>query len=382
MAAGTRSALVIDLGWNETTITSVYEYKEVHTWRTIRAGRLLVEHAYGFLTNAIGGRPGTSHTERTEDKLEEKTLLSFEECEEFATRMLWCKRSTTQPAQDTSEGLPTLHEQDESETVPPAEDRSPVAIPLNSCQPPKTVEIPFAELAEPCEAVFFEPNLSPSCFDDHEIPVHLLAYRALLQLPLDVRAICMSRIIFTGGCSNIIGLKGRIFDEVSNLAKERGWDPVRGKGVEQYKTNPKLRRGSRQSSQGPTPVVAPPENTNAGGNGTTPSTNPAYAPPEIDQVEEAIKKDRNYTPIVQGKLRVLDTLGPWCGASMATQLKIPALATVDRELWLQQGVNGASRPSEVDIKAQQRQSMGAGGLIRGQASQTNSNWTLGIWGSI
>ncbi|KAI1381103.1 actin-like ATPase domain-containing protein [Hypoxylon crocopeplum] len=382
MAAGTRSGLVIDIGWHETTITAVYEFREVHTWRTVRAGKLLVEETYEFLTNAVRGRPGTARTERTEDKLEDGAL-SFEECEEFATRMLWCKRTAKEPAQDTKEGLPTLHEQDESETVTPAEDRSLMAVALTSCKPPKTVEIPFAELAEPCEAVFFEPYLSPCCFDDHELPVHLLAYRALLQLPLDVRAICMSRIVFTGGCSNIIGLKGRIFDEVSLLAKERGWDSVRGKAVDEYKANSKLRRnGSRKSGEGPAPVTVQPESNSAEGGETVPPVNPAHASPENDPIEDMIRKEGNSKPIVQGKLRVIDSLGPWCGASMATQLKVPALATVDRELWLQQGVNGACRPNEVDIKAQQRQSMGAGGLIRGQASQASSNWTLGVWGAL
>lgn len=394
MAAGTRSGLVIDIGWHETTVTAVYEFREVHSWRTVRAGKLLVEETYEFLSNVIRGRPGTARTERTEDKLED-SAVSFEECEEFAIRMLWCKRATNEPAPDRTEGLPTLHEQDETETVHPAEDRSPMAITLNSCNPPKTVEIPFAELAEPCEAVFLEPYLSPCCFDDHELPLHLLVYRALLQLPLDVRAVCMSRILFTGGCSNIIGLKGRILDEVSLLAKERGWDSVRGKAVDQYKKNPKLRRnggGSRQSSNEPVPVSAPVsaqvptpvlgEKSTAEGAETAPPLNPAHAPPESDHVEDMIKRDRDQKPMLQGKLRVLDSLGAWCGASMATQLKIPALATVEREIWLQQGINGASRPSEVDVRTQQRQSMGAGGLIRGQVSQTNNNWTLGVWGAI
>ncbi|KAI4861367.1 actin-like ATPase domain-containing protein [Hypoxylon rubiginosum] len=386
MGAGTRSGLVIDIGWHETIVTAVYEFREVQSWRTVRAGKLLVEETYELLSNAIQGRPGTARTERTEDKLED-SAVSFEECEEFAIRMLWCKRASREPDLDRTEGLPTLHEQDETETVPPAEDRSPMAITLNSCNPPKTVEIPFAELAEPCEAVFLEPCLSPCCFDDHELPLHLLVYRALLQLPLDVRAICMSRIAFTGGCSSIIGLKGRILDEVFLLAKERGWDPVRGKAVDQYKKNPKLRRsGSRKSSDGPAPVPTPTpvlaEKGNAEGAETAPPPNPAHAPPEPDQVEETIKRDRDQKPLVQGRLRVVDSLGAWCGASMAAQLKIPALATVERELWLQQGVNGASRPSEVDVRAQQRQSMGAGGLIRGQVSQSNSNWTLGVWGAI
>ncbi|KAI1428466.1 actin-domain-containing protein [Xylaria sp. FL1777] len=386
-SAGTRSALVIDLGWHETTVTAVYEYREVQSWRTIRAGKLLVEETYEFLLQAAKGGPATERTERTrdEDRLRDEAL-SFEECEEVATRMLWCRKAARQPYRKTTEeGLPTVHEHEEEveEEIPPTEDHSPLAITLDSCKPPKTVEIPFSQLAEPCETTFFETRLSPSCFDDHELPVHLLVYRALLQLPLDVRAICMSRIIFTGGCSHIFGLKGRIFDEVSILAEEQGWDPVRGKGAEQYKTNSKLSRDStRPASNGVIPTVVQPDTTSGDGEATEPQVKAAHIPQEVDQVENFIQRERNYKPTVQGLLRAIDSLGPWCGGSLAAQMKIPALATIDRDIWLQQGVNGASRPSEVDIKTgPQRQSMGPSGLMRGQAAQPN-NWTLGVWGTL
>lgn len=385
-SAGTRSALVVDLGWHETTVTAVYEYREVQSWRTVRAGKLLVEETYEFLLQAAQGRPATARAEQTEDedKLGDEAL-SFEECEEVATRMLWCKGATRQPYRKTAEeGLPTVHEHEEEveEEIPPTEDHSPTSITLGSCKPPKTVEIPFSQLAEPCETAFFESRVSSSCFDDHELPVHLLVYRALLQLPLDVRAICMSRIIFTGGCSHIFGLRGRIFDEVSILAEEQGWDPVRGKGVEQYKTNPKLHRDStRQVSNGAIRTAVPPDTTSGDGEATEPQVKAVDIPQEVDQVENLIKRERNYKPSVQGLLRAIDSLGPWCGGSLATQMKIPTLATIDREIWLQQGVHGASRPSEVDIKTGQRQSMGPSGLMRGQAAQPN-NWTLGVWGTL
>ncbi|KAI0456006.1 actin-domain-containing protein [Xylaria acuta] len=382
-AAGTRSALVIDLGWHETTVTAVYEYREVQSWRTTRAGKLLVEETYELLLQAVQGRPAPTRTERAEDRLLDESL-SFEECEDVATRVLWCKGAARKPHQKPAEeGLPTLHEHEEEvEEIPPTEDHSPMAIALNSCNPPKTVEVPFSQLAEPCESAFFETRLSPSCFDDDELPIHLLVYRALLRLPLDVRAICMSRIIFTGGCSHIFGLKSRIFDEVAIQAEEQGWDPVRGKGVEQYKTNPKLNRDSnRQATNGAVPIVIQPDTTNGNGEATGPPVKAADTPQEVDQVENLINKERNYKPLVQGHLRAIDSLGPWCGGSLATQMKIPALATIDREIWLQQGANGASRPSEVDVKTGQRQSMGPSGLMRGQAAQPN-NWTLGAWGTL
>ncbi|KAI1753133.1 actin-domain-containing protein [Xylaria castorea] len=382
-AAGTRSALVIDLGWHETTVTAVYEYREVHSWRTVRAGKLLVEETYELLLQAVQGRPAQARTERVEDRLLDDSL-SFEECEDVATRMLWCKGVVRKPhLKMAEEGLPTVHEHEEElDEIPPTEDHSPMAITLNSCNPPKTVEVPFSQLAEPCEATFFEARLSPSSFDDDELPVHLLVYRALLQLPLDVRAICMSRIIFTGGCSHIFGLKGRIFDEVAIQAEEQGWDPIRGKGVEQYKTNPKLNRdSSRQATNGTVPIVIQSDTTNGNGEATGLPVKAADAPQEVDQVEDLIKKERNHNPPVQGHLRAIDSLGPWSGGSLATQMKIPALATIDRDIWLLQGVNGASRPSEVDVKMGQRQSMGPSGLIRGQAAQPN-NWTLGVWGTL
>ncbi|KAI1435600.1 actin-domain-containing protein [Xylaria sp. CBS 124048] len=383
--AGARSALVIDLGWHETTVTAVYEYREVRNWRTTRAGKFLVEETYEFLLQAIQGHPYTPHSERTQDKLSDEAL-SFEECEEVATRMLWCKKAARQSHHkkaEEDEGLPTVHEhEEETGRIPPTEDHTPMAITLNSCKPPKTVEIPFSQLAEPCEATFFDTQLSPSCFDDHEVPVHVLVYRALLQLPLDVRAVCMSRIIFTGGCSQIAGLKGRIFDELCMLSEERGWDPVRGKGVEQFQTNPKLKRDrDRQAKNGPIPIVIQPASTDGNSEAVEQFVNAADAPQEIDQVDRSLKKERNDKPTAHGVIRAIDTLGPWCGASLATQMKIAALATVDRDVWLQQGVNGASRPSEVDTKAGQRQSVGPSGLIRGQAGQPN-NWTLGIWGKL
>ncbi|KAK6845243.1 actin-like ATPase domain-containing protein [Apiospora arundinis] len=378
-AAGVRSGLVVDIGWNETIVTAVYEFREVKTWRTIRAGKMLLEETRNFLVNALQGRTPES---RSEGGQIPNDIISFEECEEIATRMLWCKKSEKTPRQADTEGLPTLHEADESDTVDPAEDSTPTPIHLSSCKPSKTIQVPFSQLAEPCETTFFETRYAPACFDDDELPLHLLVYRGLLQLPLDVRAMCMSRIIFSGGCSNVIGLRGRIFDEVSLLAQAKGWDPIQGKGADAYRNNPKLKRNaSRQANEGAIPII---QTDPSGTSGEEPvPLDPAHAPLSTDEVEEHIRQEKNYKAPVQGTLRAIDTLGPWCGASLATQLKVPALAVIERDIWLQQGVNGASRPNEIDVQAQQkqqRQSMGAGGLIR-QGNQATS-WTLGAWGTV
>ena len=374
VAAGVRSALIVDLGWRETVVTSVYEYREVQCNRSVRGGKLLLESVHKFLSAAIAKSEGKPYQPSSDQETEH--VLGFEECEEIASRMLWCKPVRGAASSQDSEGLPTVTEQDESESTASAVNQT-ASIPLKSISSPASLNIPYEQLTEPCENAFFESQYASTSFDDHELPIPMLVYRSLLQLPMDVRAICMARIIFTGGCSRILGLRGRIFDEVNLLVKERGWDPVRGKGVEQLKANPKLqRRGSRQASNGPTGVSQPPD---SGGEQDGVWHDAANAGPEVDPIDEQLRKGADARLPVHGELRAVESLGAWSGASMLSQLKIPAIATVDREIWLQQGASGASRPGEVDLKAQQRQSMGAGGLIRGAASGTN--WTLGVWGS-
>ncbi|ETS79181.1 hypothetical protein PFICI_09034 [Pestalotiopsis fici W106-1] len=376
-AAGIRSALVVDIGWHETTVTGIYEYREVNTMRSTRAGKMLLEETRNFLVDAIQPR-----TEATQGSIPTTNdVVDFEDCEEVATRMLWCKKAHRTPIQDTPLGLHTLHEQDENEGVDPTEDTTPTPIYLSSCSPPKTLQIPFSKLAEPCEATFFQTPYATATFDDEELPIHLLVYLVLLKLPMDVRAICMSRIIFTGGCSKVLGLRRRVFDELRLLVEERGWDPVQGRGVQAYRNNPKLKRnGGTKIRETPIPSIQTPEGSED--KDETPTLgDPSLAPAEEDPVNSAILKEKGYKPPVQGTLRVIDSMGPWIGASLATQLKISALAAVERDLWMQQGLNGASKPNEIDAQAQQtrmsRQSMGPGGLAKSQG-----NWTLGVWGAV
>ncbi|KAJ0167577.1 Actin-related protein 10 [Colletotrichum tanaceti] len=385
VGAGTRSALVVDLGWAETTLTSVYEYREVRTTRTIRGGRSLVNETHNILQDALSTTP--AHAQKTRRERDQgQHSLSFEECEEVACRLAWCRQLDRgdfpslakrhhHPKRDA---LPTVEEQDESASSSPVaggEQTEIVDIMLHSVEPAEHLTLPFQQLSEPCENTYFAPQYARSCFDDDELPIHHLIYQHLVQLPIDVRAACMSRIVFIGGCSRVVGLRRRIFDEVSRLVHERGWDPVQGRAPQQYKTNTLLkRRVSRQVPDGPTEIEPPAketENPRVTGNDT-----PRNA---ADVIEDSLRKRENHHAKAHGVLRPLGSLGPWGGASLACQLKVVATANIDRDIWLQQGAAGASKPNEVDIKNQQRQSMGPGGLMRGVVGQ--ASWTLGAWGT-
>jgi hypothetical protein len=372
VGAGLRSALVVDLGWSETVVTSIYEYREVDTKRSIRGGRMLVEQTHNLLAKHLP-------ESQTEAGGGQGRVISFEECSDITTRMVWCKpRHASVSAQPSSETLATVQEQDEGDHGEHTTPKEPglVTIPLKSWRSPTTLELPFDALAEPCENAFFDSQYSYCSFDDHEQPLHLLVYRSLLQLPVDVRAICISRIIFTGGCANVLGLRGRIFDEVSHLVQERGWDPVHGKAVEHLRTNPKLKGKETSQEDNDSPGSSPQANGGEERDGVWHDA--VNTTPEVDPIEEQLKRGTDRTPRVQGEIRAVESLGAWSGASLITQLKAPAIATIDRELWLQHGAAGASRASDVDYKTQ-RQSLGAGGLIRGSAA--GSAWTLGVWGT-
>ncbi|KAK3314789.1 hypothetical protein B0H66DRAFT_535679 [Apodospora peruviana] len=381
VAAGVRSALIVDLGWSETVVTSIYEYREVHCARSVRGGRMLTEQTHDFLAKHLSQAP----KEPTQDNHEQdrEYVLSFEECSGIAARLVWCKPSQTSAAAKPAEGLPTVQEHDECEEVQgtsPAKEPTVVNIPLKSAGSPMSLELPLDSLTEPCENAFFDTRYdSHSSFDDHELPLHVLVYRSLLKLPMDVRSICMSRIIFTGGGANVLGLRQRIFGEVSHLVQERGWDAVEGKAVEQLRANPKLKRqATRQAGHGSTGVASQSGNS-VGAEQDGVWHDAANVVPEVDPIEEQLKGGTDKRPRAQGEMRAIESLGAWTGASLITHLKVPAIATIDRELWLQQGASGASRASEVDVKAQQRQSLGPGGLMRGASA--GAPWTLGIWGT-
>ncbi|KAH6897440.1 hypothetical protein B0T10DRAFT_535946 [Thelonectria olida] len=366
VSAGVRSALVIDMGWSETVVTSVYEYREVKSTRTIRGGRFLLDALYKVIHALI---KGTAYNEG------DRRVISFKECDDIIRRVMWCRSSASKSSQRQSAQLETVEEQDETEFESPhADAQVGVAhVPINSTSPPSSLEIPFEKLAEICDDAFFDPSVVQSTFDDHELPVHLLAYQHLLQLPMDVRAVCMSRIIFTGGCSNILGVKERIVDDMTAMVDKRGWAPVIGKGVDQLRNNPNI---LRQPSGGSSPGDGSSSPSQAGDDQGAETRRAADMQPEYDAIEAKVARQRDTTPQMHGQFRVLHSLGSWTGGSLLCQLKVPAMAVVDRDIWLQQGANGASRPSDVDVKTQQRHSINTG---RGGGGH-HSNWTLGIWG--
>lgn len=366
VAAGLRSALVVDIGWSETLVTAVCEYREVHEQRSIRAGKLMSEEMAKLLNAALDEEAAPSAP---------KSDVSFEEADEVLTRVGWCKsrpKSNRRTVYFPARTSPVLEEfEDAVESPEPT-----VTIPFPRHTPPMDVTLPFASLAKPAESALFAPDTALNEFDHHELPLHHLVYRALLSLPMDIRRLCMSRIIFTGGGSALPGLKTRVLAELEALVQLRGWDPVRNYGsasarheqiLRQQRETLELRRqeGDDKVSESLDPDTLLPAGLQA---------------PEEDAIDAKLAHLalRNGPPPAcssGGTIRGVDTLGAWAGASLVAQQKIKGIVEIERERYLQHGLQGANREKEVSV-VPQRQSMGPG---VGRGAGDRASWTLGVW---
>lgn len=338
-AAGLRSALVVDLGWAETTATAIYEYREVTTKRTTRAMKSLVQEMGRLLTGLASG-----NTEKIDS--EHKISVGFTYCEEITCRFASCK-SQSGDAQSTEETERTI------------------SIPSPNNPEQEYCDVPFTRLSEPVENILFATDVAESELDDEEKSIPLLLYNALLTLPPDARGTCMSRIVFVGGGSRIPGLRGRVLKELSILIDRHGWSPVRGEAVERQRQRLEQMKISSRTNE---------EEQPARNGSTSPADDekpdPSQEKPEIDFVEQKLRRQNKDAPTpVQGVLREIESLGAWAGASLVTSLQIRGMVEIEREKFLQHGLAGATRDSEPPVPDRRS------GLRAGD----RSSWTLASW---
>lgn len=299
VAAGLRSGLVVDIGWSETSVSAVYEYREVLQSRTVRASRILSRD----YANILG----------------EDNELTLEEAEDLCGRLGWCR--DREPS---------------DEAMKFAEDVIEVDV-LGG-----TFKVSRAALSLPTERTLFATHTKLNELDDHDLPIHLLAFNALLRLPVDVRKSCMSRIIVTGGASHIPGLKTRLLQELRHLVSNRGWNPIKnyGSAIRLPRRRADIMT-ERPVNVPPRPNVKYSENTSAPPQ-DLPSLIPAnLASQERDEVIAKIEaRNGSKNKPVEGVLRGVQSLGPWAGASLTTSLRVRGVAEIEREKFMSVGLTG------------------------------------------
>ena len=360
-AAGQRSGLVVDIGWHETTITVVYELREVRTYRSTRAMKTLVSEMgrmlQGHLPQDVSGS--------TED---EKMVLDFYYVEELVTQIAWCPFNESMSLQN---GMASLSISDNS---PPQalQDDTEISVPLPRASD-RPVKIPFSSLSKPVESILLAVSQNLREQDDQERPLQYLMYEILLSLRQDVRAVCMSRIMFTGGGANITGLKPRLLQELSRTVATRGWDPVWGKAAEEYRR--RKAELMRQRNLGVKHTIE--DIAEDGLADEAPEVEPAaLRSQDSDEIGDKLKEQalKGTTPSVDGVIRGLQTLGAWAGASLTALLRIKSVVEIDKDVYLQHGLAGAKRESDLNPGKSKSQT----NLARMNASD-NQTWTLGVW---
>lgn len=384
VAAGCRSGLIVDIGWRETIITSVCDYREVHQLRTTRAMRMLTLEMAKLLQRydqgtkkeeSMATRKGPRVVQIIEDESPLFLSVGVDQAEEVTTRMAWCKSRTNASHTSTPEnnsdkgGLEPVNEEQPNQSISATYSTEDPLISLPSpFSPHHSISIPFSQLAQPAETALLATSQRRHDLDDHEQPLHTLIYKSLLFLPPDVRSVCMSRIIFTGGGSNIPGLKGRLLSELSAIVQERAWDVVEGKAADERRR--RLKEISNNRRQAASTAGEMLKEQSAGKLATN-------MPQEANSIDENLQREREKEakPTVSGVVRSVETLGAWAGGSLLANLRIRGVVEIDRDSFLQHGLAGARK--EVETHTAQQKGFGAGMARGGMADR--SAWTLGAW---
>lgn len=318
VGAGIRNGLVVDIGWEETVVTAVGEYKAVAEQRSVLAGKALTGEMGEMLNKVLSD--------------DEWDGITFSFAEDVTQRMGWCKPQ-----------VPSTHKGDDKI----------ISIPIPNRRPRKTLDLPFSRLAEPTESVFFSPSPDTTP-DDHELPVPQLIYNALLALPLELRAICMSRIILTGSTSKLPGLRRRLLQELEHLIATRGWDIVHNYGSASSSKVPlhyrmhDLSVGNMSRTKSSTHSVhLTQDSSSPQPRHQQPVENPVHVPAHErphDHLTDwrsqmaAREASKGRVEEVKGVVRAVETLGAWAGASLVGAMRIKGVVEVEREEFVRSGL--------------------------------------------
>ncbi|GAB7358682.1 hypothetical protein MBLNU230_g3911t1 [Neophaeotheca triangularis] len=309
VAAGLRHGLVVEVGWEETVVTAVGEYKEVLQRRTVRGGKMLVQETKKLLDEAAG------HYDNGKDGI----ATSYDDAEQVTDRMIYCRSSST----------------------PPNDDQTTTTLPLSST----LLAIPFTSLSLPAETTFF-PQLT-SHPDDHEAPLPSLLYQTLLALPLELRALCLRRLILTGSHSRLPGLKARLLRELQTHIATHGWDSITNYGsATGKKTSQHLRDRAANASE----VSNAPQGRKVSAQPSDPIA--PLLPPASERkhddlndritlkAEKERRREGNSDGAKAGEVRGVESLGAWAGASLTASLRVKGVWEVEREEFSSRGLRG------------------------------------------
>ncbi|KAH0832518.1 hypothetical protein AYO21_10668 [Fonsecaea monophora] len=344
VGAGLRSGLVVEVGWEETVVTAIYEYREIHVRRSIRAMKALI-----LKIGALLERIKNEQDESIRDSL----VLDFDFVEEFVDRAGACHALFPIAKDDLAARTSKLNLEDQGDAGASGGETQTLVIDWPTDTSSRPTAISRRALCEASLDTLVAPK-TDDYRDDHEQSISQLLYATLLAVSSDVRGICMSRIIFLGRGSSLAGLSQQVLETTNTIISEHGWTPIRGKHT-------KVKRSSlAELAQA---RAAPPD--------TRHDLNP---PGTDDFVEQRLfkQKSKDAQQPVTAILRQVESLGPWAGASLVASLKAKSFVEIERERFLSHGLAGAHRDLDPSALHQQRSTATKG--------SERTSWTLAGWG--
>ncbi|KAJ9657149.1 hypothetical protein H2198_004507 [Neophaeococcomyces mojaviensis] len=323
VSAGLRSGLVIDVGWEETVVTAVYEFREVRCLRTTRATKLVTQNVAKWAQSILDAHH----------------RLDLNLVEELIRRV----------------GLHVLQQAAEETSHGASSDKDRITLDWPTTNFTKPISFNHADVFRVIHESLLDPE-GDGCHDDEELPLHKLVHDCLLALPLDIRGICISRLVFIGEGSDMPSVPTTILRSLNELIKAQGWTEVLGQKVR------KRREGLTELAQTRAqPVDARHDDV-------------MLAETLLTEERYIRDKMKHLQPPIQSVVRQVDSLGSWAGASLLTTLKVKSFVEIQRERFLSHGLSGASRSVEVSSVQPRMSTLG----LRSKPAERTS-WTLSGW---
>ncbi|KAK1816517.1 hypothetical protein LTR12_009108 [Friedmanniomyces endolithicus] len=329
VGAGLRDALVVEVGWEESVVTAVGEYKAVYQRRSVRAAKMVVHEMAKALELEVHRQEGDGV-----EVMRNASDVPFEHAEDILDRMGWCRpRNSTGTAPETMNT--TKH----------------IPLPFSFS---KSRLISLATFSSPAETILFHTPAPRTDHDDEDLPLPNLAHAVLLALPPDFRASCLSRLVLTGRLGNLPGLKSRLLSELRQLVEQNpDWDRVANYGSATSKRERMLRERSVNIASATVLQPNLPDSTPSIVSPTKkPNPQDEFIPssqrPHDDILDPiTMKAERNHNlgrnnprkpdNAKKAEIRGVETLGAWAGASMVARVGVKAVHTVEREEFLKFG---------------------------------------------
>lgn len=205
LAAGVRSSISINIGHSYTSISAIYDFREIAQLRSDRAGsrllKLLALELYGDLDD---------NSQKCSHLPIPSQFPSFRACMEILMQAALINRSDS--AGDSN--VRNEARRNQGVSVPSSTgldvciSRARLAgLIEDSLLKSRSTAPPVDRVVRPAGEDALEPT------EDDPIPE--MAYKLLRSLPIDIRAACGHNIVISGGLSRIPGLKKRIMDDLA-----------------------------------------------------------------------------------------------------------------------------------------------------------------------